>query len=149
MFGIKSGEMYHCQKPLARILVQLLQSEMGKYPVLPHHGHEIRGYAHDKKVEQWDEAVERYPVLLRICLDKLEAHPAAGKVIERITAVGPFRIQHGDSRRQIVLRKMVVADNHINAPVCRIEDLVVGLNAAVKSDYQAEAVVRRPVYSLV
>ena len=149
MLRIQPGKVYHRQKPLARVFVQLFQSEMGKDPVLPHHGNQIRRYAHHQKVEQRYQALERDPVLLRICLDKLEPHPAARKVIERIPAVRAFRVQHRNCGRKVILGKMMVADNDIYALAGRIADLVVGLDPAVQGDYQAEPVVGGPVYSLV
>ena len=75
--GLKVGELNHCLESRARPLIQHLEAEMRQHPVLPGHAHQVGGYADYQKVKQRKEILERDPLLLRICLYKLEAHPAA------------------------------------------------------------------------
>ena len=121
---------------------------MRQNSVLPHHGHQVRSYAHHQKVEQGHQGLERHSVSLRIRLHHLESHAAAGEVIERIVAILPFRVKHRCRRRQGILREVVVADDHIYTLAARILHLVNGLDAAVQGDYQAHTVLKGVVYAL-
>ena len=76
--GLEVGQGNHRQQALARVLVELAETEMGQYPVFPHDGHQVGGDADHQKVEQRNQAVERDVVLGGIGLHELEAHSAAG-----------------------------------------------------------------------
>ena len=117
--------------------------------VLPDHRHEVGGNADHQQVEQRDQGLERNAELLRIGLHELEAHAAAGQVVEGILAVLTLGVQHRHGLRKRFLRKMVVADNHLQALAAGVFDLVDGLDAAVERDDELEAAVRGPVDALV
>ena len=76
MSRLKFGEGCHRKEPLAGVLIELLQAEMGQHPVLPDHGHEVGGNADHQEVQQRDQGLERDAVFLGICLYELEAHTA-------------------------------------------------------------------------
>ena len=129
---LQTGKLDHSKKSFARIAVQLLQTEVCKHTVLVSYGHQVGSYADHQKVKQRNEAFERYVISLGICLDKLESHSAAGKVIERIVAVLPLRIKYSHSSRKLIFRKMMIADDHIYAFISCILDLFICLDAAVE-----------------
>ena len=145
----ESGELDHRHKALTRIAVELLESVMGKNSVLSHNRHKVRRYADHQKVHQRNQSLERDAISLRICLDKFEANPAARKVVERIEAVFPLRIEDSYRLRKFVFRKMVVAYYHIYPSLASILDLFVCLDAAVKGNDEVESVFRGPVYAFI
>ncbi len=75
---------------------------------------------------------ERYAVLAGISLDELEPDAAARQLVERVVAVGAFRIENSHCRRYLVGREMMVADDEIHAPFLCIGNLLYGLNAAIQ-----------------
>ena len=121
---------------------------MGEYPVLSDHAHEVGGYADHQQVEQGNQTLEGYAVLAGICLHELEAHAAAGEVIEGVVAVFALGVEHGHGGRKRVLRQMVVADDYVQTLAPGVFDLVCGLDAAVQGDYELEVAFRSPVQAL-
>ena len=149
MVRFKSRKLDHGKQTLTRIGIELLETEMGKYTVFTDNRHKVGSDADHQKVQQRYEAVERNVVTLRIGLHELEAHTAAGKVVERIVAVLPFRVQDGHGSRKFVFRKVMVTDDHVDALGLCIIYLFVGLDAAVKGYDEAEAVLACPVDAFV
>ena len=145
---LEVGELDHREQALARVHVELLESEICKHPVLPYHGHEVGGYADDKEVQQRDEALERHAVTRRIALHQLEAYPASGEVVERIAAVLPLRVEHGHGVGNHLVWQVVVAYYHVDTPGRRVFHLVDRLYAAVEGYYQRESVLGGPVDTL-
>ena len=113
---------------------------MGKDAVLIGYRHKIGCNADDKKVKQRNKRLERDIVFLRICLDELESHAAARKIIKWIMAVLPLRVEHGHGTRKFRLRKMMVTYDHLDSLRLGVIHLFYRLDAAVKSDYELESV---------
>ena len=61
---LKFGQGSHCKEALAGILVELLEAEMGKDPVLSRHRHEVCRDADHQKVQQRDKRLEGDPIFL-------------------------------------------------------------------------------------
>ena len=138
-------EIYHGLQADARLLIQALQPEMREHPVLPYHRNQVGRDTHDQQVQKREERLERQAVFLRVGLNQLEPDAAAGKIVERIGAILAFRIQHRRCRRNFFLRKMMIANDKVNAFVLGIFYFIDSLDAAVEGDNQCEAVVRSPV----
>ena len=117
--------------------------------VLPHHGHKVRGDGHDLQVQQRFQGLEVDVVFLGIALDELEAHAAAAQVVEGIVVVLPLGVQHRHGAGKLVLREVVVANDHVDALAAGVLHLLNGLDAAVQGDKEVDAVVRGPVQAFV
>ena len=110
---------------------------MRKDAVLPHHRDQIRGNADNQKIQKRHQCLKRHPVPRGISLYQLESYAAPRKIIKRIMAIFPFGIKHSHSGGQRILRKVMIANNHVYPLGCRIFHLVNGLDTAVKRDYKS------------
>ena len=81
-------------------------------------------------------------------MHQLEAHAAAGKVVEGIAAVFPLGVQHRHGLREFLLRQVVVADYHVYSLAAGVLHLLNGLDAAVQGDYEVHARLRGVVDAL-
>ena len=133
----------------ARVLIQDLQSVERQYAVLVNHRHDVGSDAHGTQVEQRDEPRERYAVVLGKSLHKLEAHPTAAEVLERIAVVGTLGVEHRHSWRQRLVGHMMVTDNEVDAQTLGIGHLFNGLDATVENDDQLYSVFVGIVYSFL
>ena len=59
MARFQFGQGGHGKKSLAWILIELLESEMSEYPVLPDHRNKVRCDADDQKVQKRNQRLER------------------------------------------------------------------------------------------
>ena len=141
MSGLELRQGRHRRQPLAGIFVQLFQPEVRQHPVLSHHGNQIGRNTHDQQIQQRDQRLERYVVLLGIGLHKFEADSAAGQIVKGIVVIRSLRIQHRHGRGQRFLRMMMAADYNIIPLSGRVFHLLVGLDAAVQGDDQPETIV--------
>ena len=82
---------------------------------------------------------ERNPVLGGIGLHEFETHAATRQLVERIVAVGALGIENGYGRRNLLGRKMVVADDEIHALLLRINNLFHGFDTAIEGYGQRHA----------
>ena len=120
-------------KPLARGLVKALKTVICQDAVLSSHGYQICGDADGHQVEEGFHPCERNGLAHGVCLYQLESHPATGQIIERVAAVGTFGVENGHCGRKLLVRKVVVADDHVHAEGFGIGYLLHGLYAAVQS----------------
>ena len=82
-------------------------------------------------------------------LYQLESHPATGQIIERVAAVGTFGVENGHCGRKLLVRKVVVADDHVHAEGFGIGYLLHGLYAAVQSYDKRVSVLVAPVDAFI
>ena len=148
MARLEVREVNHGLQAYARLLVQPLEAEMRKHPVLPHNGHEVRRDADDQKVQKRQQIFEVNAMSLGVGLHKLETDTATRQIVERIVAIRPLRIKHSRSRRNFVFRKMMVTNDYVNAFARGVFDFVNGFDSAVQCDYEAETVLSSPVDAL-
>ena len=72
-------------------------------------------------------------------LHQLEAHAAAREVLVGIGAVVALGVEAGGGLRQCVARRVVVADDEVDAEAARVFDLLDGLDAAVERYHEGAA----------
>ena len=119
------------------VLVELFQSVVCQYPVLSRHGHDVCRNAHRTEVEQRYEPCKRNAVVLGESLHELESHSASAQMLEGVFVVGPLWVEDGGSRRHLVVRHMMVADDEVDADALGVLYFSYRLDSAVENDNQA------------
>ena len=91
---------------------------------------------------------KRHPVFHRIGLHQLESHAAARQLVERVGAIGAFRIENGYRTGNLLGGEVMVADDEIHALSLRIGYLLRGFDAAVEGDDERHALAGGVIDSL-
>jgi hypothetical protein len=119
-----------------------------QHPVLSPYGDKIGGDAHNQKVQQRKKLFKGDTLYLGISLNQLKAHSASAKIIERIMAILALRVQYGNGSRKFFVRKMMVANDNIDAFGSSVSHFLHCLDTAVKGNYQLETVLCGPINTL-
>ena len=135
-------------QPYAGLAVYLLQTIVGKYTVLTRQRHHIRRNAYRHQVQILQQILEREVSLALKSRYQFEAYAATAQLLVRIGGVLPLGIQHCPRLRQLLGRKMVVADDEIHAFLLCESNLFMSLYSAIEADYQLEIVVGCPFHAL-
>ena len=129
---VQSADLDDRQQTLRRRAVEQFEPVMGQDAVFAHQRHDVRGDAHHQQVQQRRDRRKRHPVFHRIGLHQLESHAAARQLVERVGAIGAFRIENGYRTKNLLGREVMVADDEIHALSLRIGYLLRGFDAAVE-----------------
>ena len=146
---LQPGEPDDGLESLAGRLIEPLQTVVCQDAVLSSHGYQICGDADGNQVEEGFHPCERNGLAHGVCLYQLESHPATGQIIERVAAVGTFGVENGHCGRKLLVRKVVVADDHVHAEGFGIGYLLHGLYAAVQSYDKRVSVLVAPVDAFI
>src|SRR5690554_1994642 len=115
-----------------RSRIELFQAIQGHDPVLPTQQGNVGGYAHRHQVEIRIQLRLGIMVVATKGLHKLKTNTATGQFFIRIRTIFSSWIKAGYSRRQNLARRMVIANNKVDAEFLGIGHLIHRLNAAIE-----------------
>ncbi|OAV73812.1 hypothetical protein Barb7_02803 [Bacteroidales bacterium Barb7] len=127
-------------QPQPGIAVKLFQSVVRQNPVLASNRHNIGSNADRRQIQQILQIGKGTAVAQGKSLHKLKPYPATRQMRIRIHRIRPFGIQYGNGIRQRIVRRMMIANDKINAVLLGIFHLVVSLYPAVQRNNERDAV---------
>ena len=145
---LETANLDYRQQARRRHTVQTLQTIIGKDAVFARQWHNVGCNTYHEQVQQMLNILEGDIMLLGISLHEFETHSATRQLIERIVAIGALWVENCYGRRNLLRRKMVVADNEIHALLSRINNLFYGLNTTVEGYRKRHAFTRGEVDTL-
>ena len=120
------------------MLVQATKTIVSQHTVLIHQRHDVRGDTHHQQIQQRQDLLKGDAVALGVGLYQLKTDTTPRQLVEGVGAIVPLGIQDGYGLRNLLGRKMVVANDEIDPLTLCIDNLLGSLDSAVQGDDQRD-----------